>query len=162
MSKCIFILRSGLVAGNRTKLQKMWEPNPRNFPSTRSGQINQAFYLSFPTEPCGRNKISHFFVDRLAGVKTSCKTLQDQGMPGRTWDPWQSEFPLTCHTKEPETNGREGIHPSSWQCILSTPISEKKRKPTDTRPYIRSLSNACYSLPARHKRRRSRDARGVI
>ena len=74
---------------------------------------------------------------------------------------------------EAEPEGRQGVHPTPWQCTLShtchakfvhcpTPATQKRRSPRDARACIRPLGSAHCPTPATQKRRSPRDARASI
>ena len=47
------------------------------------------------------------------------KEAETKGRQGIHPTPWQCTLSHACHAKEAETKGRQGVHPTPWQCTLS-------------------------------------------
>ena len=112
------------------------------------------------------------------------KAAETQGTPGRTSDPLAVHIvprlprksggdprdarayirPLgSAHCPTPATQkrrrpkGRQGVHPTPWQCTLR----KRGGDPRDARAYIRPLGSAHCATPATQKRRRPKGRQGV-
>ena len=91
------------------------------------------------------------------------------GTPGRTSDPLAVHIAphLLCKSggDQGTPEGRQGVHPTPWQCTLShachTKAAETKGHRRDARAYIRPLGSAHCPTPATQKRRRPRDTGGT-
>ena len=89
--------------------------------------------------------------------------------PGRTSDPLAVHFvprlPRKSGGDQGTPEGRQGVHPTPWQCTLShachAKAAETKGHRRDARAYIRPLGNARCATPATQKRRRPRDTGGT-
>ena len=93
------------------------------------------------------------------------------GTPGRT----STSDPLAVHIvprlprkrggDQGTPGGRQGVHPTPWQCTLSHAChakeAETKGHRRDARAYIRPLGSARCPTPATQKRRRPRDTAGT-
>ena len=118
------------------------------------------------------------------------KEAETQGTPGRTSDPvaMDRHCPTPATQKRRRPKGRQGVHPTPWQCTLchachakeaesqgmpgrtSDPVAmdivprlPRKRggDPRDARAYIRPLGSAHCATPATQKRRRPKRRQGV-
>ena len=117
------------------------------------------------------------------------KEAETQGTPGHTSDPLARHVVPRLPRKEARRpKGRQGVHPTPWQCTLShtchakeaetqgtpgrtsdplaihiVPRLPRKRggDPRDARAYIRPLGNAHCPTPATQKRRRPKGRQGV-
>ena len=73
--------------------------------------------------------------------------------------------PATQKRRRPRDEGRQGVHPTPWQCTLShachAKAAETKGHRRDARAYIRPLGSARCPTPATQKRRRPRDTGGT-
>ena len=68
--------------------------------------------------------------------------------------------PATQKTRSPK--GRQGVHPTPWQCTLSHACHAKAAEPRrDARVYIRPLGSAHCPTPATQKRRSPKGRQGV-
>ena len=137
--------------------------------------------------PKGRQGVHPSPWQRTLSHACHAKEAETQGTPGRTSEPWQHcPTPATQKTQRPK--GRQGVHPSPWQCTLcyachakeaetqGTPgrtsepltvhiVPRLPRKsggdPRDARAYIRALDSAHCPTPATQKRRRPKGRQGV-
>ena len=86
---------------------------------------------------------------------------------GRTSNPLAAHIvPRLARKRDPGTpEGRQGVHPTPWQCTLSHAChakeAETQGRQRDARAYIQPLGSAHCPTPATQKRRRPRDARGT-
>ena len=91
------------------------------------------------------------------------------GTPGRTSDPLAvhlvPRLPRKSGGDQGTPEGRQGVHPTPWQCTLShachAKAAETKGHRRDARAYIRPLGSARCPTPATQKRRRPRDTGGT-
>ena len=91
------------------------------------------------------------------------------GTPGRTADPLAvhvvPRLPRKSGGDQGTPEGRQGVHPTPWQCTLShtchAKAAETKGHRRDARAYIRPLGSAPCPTPATQKRRRPRDTGGT-
>ena len=91
------------------------------------------------------------------------------GTPGRTSDPLAMHvvprLPRKSGGDQGTPEGRQGVHPTPWQCTLShachAKAAETKGHRWNARAYIRPLGSARCPTPATQKRRRPRDTGGT-
>ena len=120
------------------------------------------------------------------------KAAEPQGTPGRTSDPLavhvdvrlprksggaprdarayirpfgSAHCPTPATQKRRSPKGRQGVHPTPWQCTLShachAKAAETQGRQRNPGAYIRPLGSAHCLTPATQKRRRPRDASGT-
>ena len=91
------------------------------------------------------------------------------GTPGRTSDPLAvhivPRLPRKSGGDQGTPEGRQGVHPTPWQCTLPhtcyAKAAETKGHRRDARAYIRPLGSAHCPTPATQTRRRPRDTGGT-
>ena len=90
------------------------------------------------------------------------KRRRPKGRQGIHPTPWQCTLCHACHAKEAETQGTPG-RTSDPLAVHIVPRLPRKRggDPRDARAYIRPLGSAHCATPATQKRRRPRDASGT-
>ena len=57
------------------------------------------------------------------------KRRSPEGRQGVHPTPWQCTLHHACHTKEAEPEGRQGVHPTPWQCTLHHACHAKEAEP---------------------------------
>ena len=103
------------------------------------------------------------------GVQKRRRPRDARGTPGRTSDFLAVHIVPRLPRKrdgDPGTlEGRQGVHPTPWQCTLSHAChakeAETQGRQRDFRAYIQPLGSAHCPTPGMQKRRRPRDARGT-
>ena len=92
----------------------------------------------------------------------ACVYVRPKGRQGVHPTPWQCTVSHACHAKEAETQGTPG-RTSDPLAMHSVPGLPRKRggDPRDATAYIRSLGNTQCPTPATQKRRRPKGRQGV-
>ena len=105
-------------------------------------------------------------------AKSRQKRRRPKGTPGRTSDPLAvhivPRLPRKSRQRGGDPKGRQGVHPTPWQCTLSHACHAKAAKEAETqrdaRAYIRPLGSAHCPTPATQKppkaAKRSGDPKG--
>ena len=141
-------------------------------------------------EPQGRQGVHPTPWQRTLSHTCHAKEAEPQGTPGRTSDPlavhivprlprkrggpkgrqgvhptpWQCTLlSHACHAKEAEPRGTPGRTSTPWQCTYIVPCLPRKRSgaPRDARAYIRPLGSAHRPTPATQKRRSPKGRQGI-
>ena len=91
------------------------------------------------------------------------KEAEPQGTPGRTSDPLVVHIvPRLPRKKRRSPKGRQGVHPTPWQCTLSHACHAKKAEPQGTPGRTSDpLGSAHCPTPATQKRRSPKGRQGV-
>ena len=91
------------------------------------------------------------------------KRRSPKGRQGVHPTPWQCTLSHACHAKEAEPQGLQGVHPTPWQCTLSHACHAKEAEPQGTPG--RTSDPLAVHIVARLPRKRGgapRDARAYI
>ena len=94
---------------------------------------------------------------------TTQKRRRPKGRQGVHPTPWQCTLCHACHAKEAETQGRQGVHPTPWQCALCHACHAKEAETQGT-PGRTSDPLAVHIVPRLPRKRGGdpRDARAYI
>ena len=127
-------------------------------------------------EPKGHRRDARAYIRPLSSAHCPTPATQKQrsprdtgGTPGRTSDPLAvhiaPRLPRKSSGAQGIAEGRQGVHPTPWQCTLSHACHAKAAEPKghrrDARAYIRPLGSAHCPTPATQKQRSPRDTGGT-
>ena len=134
------------------------EAEPQGTPGRTSDPLAVHIVPRLPRKRGGAPRDARAYIRPLGSAHcptpATPKRRSPKGRQGVHPTPWQCTLSHACHAKRRSPNKRQGVHPTPWQCTLSHACQ-------DARAYIGPLGSAHCPTPATQKRRSPKGRQGV-